>query len=32
MPLVIGGRYLVRLGVMIDENSFAVVGEGAFQR
>ncbi len=32
LPLVSGARYVVRLGVMIDENSYAVVGEGAFQR
>lgn len=30
LPLVRGSAYLVRVGIMIDEDSFATFGEGAF--
>jgi hypothetical protein len=31
-PLIGGARYLVRVGIMIDENSFAIFGEREFVR
>ena len=30
LPLARGGTYLVRVGIMVDENSFFTFGEGAF--
>lgn len=32
VPLDPGRRYLVRIGLMVEENSFAVVGEQTFGR
>ena len=32
LPLVAGQWYSVRVGVMVDEDSYALVGEGVFQR
>lgn len=30
--LEVGGRYAIRLGLMVEEESFFIVGEGAFTR
>lgn len=32
VPLAVGQWYAVRVGVMVDEDSYALVGEGVFQR
>jgi hypothetical protein len=32
LPLEQGAWYAVRVGVMVDEDSYALVGEGVFQR
>lgn len=32
LPLERGAWYVVRVGVMVDENSYAEIGEGLFQR
>ena len=31
-PLVPGASYIIRVGIMVDENSFAIFGEQAFVR
>ena len=32
LPLVAGTAYLARVGIRVQENSFAIFGEGAFVR
>lgn len=32
VPLIAGSSYAVRVGIMVDENSFAIFGEQAFVR